>query len=172
MCDRDDRGICHCLGMQINYQHRAAAATAPSSGAASLTICVSFMTLVSATALVATPLLSPLVIGHSTLIIGMSTMPLSVFDHHYSPLPRFGSEVEPPFPSVLSHLSIVSAKRLRTYPVLLLDDSYCLCTAIVLSYLLSCVPLRTGPLLLLFGDTILPSTYSSISSTCTSIGTL
>jgi hypothetical protein len=83
--------------MWTNCQHRAAAATALSSGAASLMICVSFMTLVSVTALVATPLLSPLVIGHGILAIGMLIMPLLVFDHHYSPLPRFGSEVEPPF---------------------------------------------------------------------------
>jgi len=79
--------------MRINCQRLVATATAPSSGAASLTICVSFMTLVSAMALVATPLLSLLVTGHGILAIGMSIMPLLVFDHHYSPLPRFGSEV-------------------------------------------------------------------------------
>ena len=57
-------------------------------------IYVSFMTLVSVMALVAIPLLNPLVIGHGTLAIGMSiTLPL-LFDHHYSLLPRFGSEVE------------------------------------------------------------------------------
>ena len=80
--------------MRINCQHRVAAATAPLSGVASLTMRVSFMTLVSAMALVATPLLSPLVTGHGILVIGMSITPLLVFDHHYSLLPRFGSEVE------------------------------------------------------------------------------
>jgi hypothetical protein len=163
---------CHCLGMRTNCQHQVAAATAPLSGTASLTICVSFMTLVSVTALVATPLLSPLVTGHGILVIGMLTTPLLVFDHHYSLLPCFGSEVEPPFCSYCLVSSIVSAKWLHTYLVLLLDDSYCLHVAIVSSYLLSCVPLRTGPLLLLSEGTILPSTYGSISSTCTSIGTL
>ena len=54
------------------------------------------MTLVSAMALVAIPLLSLLGIGHGILAIGMSITPLLLFDHHYSPLPRFGSEVEPP----------------------------------------------------------------------------
>jgi hypothetical protein len=54
------------------------------------------MTPVSVTALVAIPLLSPLVIGHGTLVIGMSITPPLLFDHHHSPLPRFGSEVEPP----------------------------------------------------------------------------
>jgi hypothetical protein len=117
---------CYCLGMRTNCQRRTAAATVLSSGAASLTICVSFMTLVSVTALVAIPLLSPLVIGHGILMIGMSITPLLVFDHHYSPLPRFGSEVEPPFLSYCLVSSIVSAKRLPTYPVLLLDNGYCL----------------------------------------------
>ena len=84
------------------------------------------MTLVSATALVAIPLLSLLVTGHGILTIGMSITPLLVFDHHYSPLPRFGSEVEPPFSCLLSHSSIVSAQRPPTYPVLLSDDGYCL----------------------------------------------
>jgi hypothetical protein len=84
------------------------------------------MTLVSATALVATPPLSLLVTGHGILVIGMSIMPLSVFDHHYSPLPRFGSEVEPPFHLYCLVLSIVLAKRLPTYLVVLLDDGYCL----------------------------------------------
>ena len=120
------QGYCHRLGMRINCQCRAAAATAPSSGAASLTICVSFMTPVSATALVAIPLLSPLVTGHSILAIGMSSMPLLVFDHHYSPLPCFGSEVEPPLMFVLSHFAIVPVWQLPTCPVLLLDDGYCI----------------------------------------------
>jgi hypothetical protein len=84
------------------------------------------MTLVSVTALVATPLLSPLVIGHGILITGMSIMPLLLFDHHYSPLPCFGSEVEPLFLAYCLIVSIVSAKRLPTYLVLLLDDGYCL----------------------------------------------
>jgi len=52
------------------------------------------MTPVSVTALVAIPLLSPLMIGHGTHTIGMLiTLPL-LFDHHYSLLPYFGSEVE------------------------------------------------------------------------------
>jgi hypothetical protein len=108
---------CHRLGMWINCQHWVATATVPLSGAAFHMICVSFMTLVSAMVLVAIPLLSPLVIGHGTLTTGMSiTLPL-LFDHHYSLLPCFGSEVEAP-PSVVSHqLSIVSAKRLHTYLV-------------------------------------------------------
>ena len=118
--------LCHRLGMQTNCQHRVAAVTAPSSGAASPTICVLFMILVSVMALVAFPLLSPLVTGHGILAIGMSTMPLLAFDHHYSPLPCFRSEVEPPFLSYCLISSIVSAKRLPTYPVLLLDDGYCL----------------------------------------------
>jgi hypothetical protein len=100
--------------------------TVPLSGAASLTICVSFMTLVSAMALVAIPLLTLLVTGHGILAIGMSiTLPL-LFDHHYSPLPRFGSEVEPSLCSYCLVLSIVSAKQLPTYPVLLLDNGYCI----------------------------------------------
>jgi hypothetical protein len=81
--------------MRINCQCRVAAATAPLSGVASLTMRVSFMTPVSATALVAIPLLSPLVTGHGILAIGMSIMLPLLFDHHHSPLPRFGSEVEP-----------------------------------------------------------------------------
>jgi hypothetical protein len=80
--------------MWINCQCRAAAATAPLSGTAFPTICVSFMTLVSVMALVATPLLSPLVIGYGTLTIGMLTTHLLLFDYPYSPLPHFGSEVE------------------------------------------------------------------------------
>jgi len=87
--------MCHRLGMRINCQRRVAAATAPLSGVASLTMRVSFMTPVSATALVAIPLLSPLVTGHGILVIGMSIMLPLLFDHHHSPLPRFGSEVEP-----------------------------------------------------------------------------
>jgi hypothetical protein len=112
--------------MWINCQCRVAAATAPSSGTASLTICVSFMTLVTATALVAIPLLSLLVIGHGILAIGMSIMPPLLFDHHYSPLPRFGSEVEPSLCLYCLISSIVSALRLPTYLVLLLDDGYCI----------------------------------------------
>jgi hypothetical protein len=112
--------------MQINCQRWAAAVTAPSSGTASLMICVSFMTLVSATALVATPLLSLLVIRHGILMIGMSITPLLVFDYHYSPLLCFKSEVEPPFHSYCLISSVVLAKRLPTYLVLLLDDGYCL----------------------------------------------
>jgi hypothetical protein len=81
--------------MRINCQRRVAAAIAPLSGVASLTMRVSFMTPVSATALVAIPLLSPLVTGHGILVIGMSIMLPLLFDHHHSPLPRFGSEVEP-----------------------------------------------------------------------------
>ena len=84
------------------------------------------MTPVSATALVAIPLLSLLVTGHSILVIGMSiTLPL-VFDHHYSPLPRFGSEVEPPYVCIVSSRLLSRLKRLPTYPVLLLDDGYCI----------------------------------------------
>jgi hypothetical protein len=117
---------CHHLGMRINCQRRVAAVIAPSSGAASPTICVLFMTPVSAMALVAIPLLSLLVTRHGILAIGMLITPLLVSNYHHSPLPYFGSEVEPPFPFVLSHSSIVLAKQLLTYPVLLLDDSYCL----------------------------------------------
>ena len=84
------------------------------------------MTPVSATALVAIPLLSLLVTRHGILAIGMSITLLLVFDHHYSPLPHFGSEVELPFLSYCLVSSIVSAKWLPTYPVLLLDDGYCL----------------------------------------------
>jgi hypothetical protein len=91
--------------MQINCQHWVAAVTAPLSGAASHTMHVSFMTPVSATALVAIPPLSLLVTGHSILTIGMSITPLLVFNHHYSLLPCFGSEVEPPFPFLLSYLT-------------------------------------------------------------------
>jgi hypothetical protein len=120
---------CHHLGMWINCQHRAAAATVPLSGAASPTICVSFMTPVCVTALVAIPLLSPLVIGHGTLAIGMSIMlPLS-FDHHYSPLPRFGSEVE----ASLSPSYCLDS--LLSWPSgYVLTRSYCWMTAIVCMY--------------------------------------
>jgi hypothetical protein len=99
---RPPQCFCHRLGKQINCQHRAAAATAPLSGVASLTMRVSFMTPVSVTALVAIPLLSPLVTGHGILAIGMSiTLPL-LFDHHHSPLPHFGSEVEPSLVRIVS----------------------------------------------------------------------
>jgi hypothetical protein len=84
------------------------------------------MTPVSATALVAIPLLSLLMTGHSILAIGMSITPPSVSDHHYSLLPCFGSEVEPSFLFILSHLTIVPVWWLPTYPVLLLDDGYCI----------------------------------------------
>ena len=158
--------------MRINCQCRVAAATAPSSGVASLTMRVSSMTPVSATALVAIPLLSPLVTGHGILVTGMSiTLPL-LFDHHHSPLPRFGSEVEP---FLRLYCLVLLLSWLSGY---LPTRSYCWTTVIVLryllsrSYLLSCVPLRTGLLSLLFTSTILPSTYGSISSTCISIGTL
>ena len=111
--------------MWINCQRRVAAATAPSSGIASPTICVSFMTPVSVTALVAIPLLSPLVTGHGILAIGMSIMLPFPFDHHYSPLPRFGSEVEPPY------VSIVPSRLLSRLNGYLLTRSYCWMTAIV-----------------------------------------
>jgi hypothetical protein len=163
---------CHCLGMQINCQHRTATATVPLSGAASLTICVSFMTLASVTALVATPLLSPLVIGHGTLMIGMSIMPLLLSDHHYSPAPSFWVRGRSSPSCCIASIVYCLSQTAIYLPSLLLDDGYCSCIAIVSSYLLSCIPLRTGPLLLLFGDTILPSMYGSISSTCTFIGTL
>ena len=84
------------------------------------------MTPVSATALVAIPQLSPLVTGHGILVIGMSIMPPSVFDHHYSPLPRFGSEVEPSLRLYCLAFAIVPVWWLPTYPVLLLDDGYCI----------------------------------------------
>ena len=96
------------------------------------------MTLVSVTALVATPLLSPLVIGHGTLTIGMLTMRLLLFDHPYSPLPCFGSEVEA-LPS--HHIVSVSycLSQAATYlpgPIvgqqLLSVCSYCLILLIVL----------------------------------------
>jgi len=129
---------CHRLGMWINCQRRVAAATVPLSGTAYLTICVLFMTPVSATALVAIPLLSLPATGHGILAIGMSITPLSVFDHHYSLLPRFGSEVEPPFPFVLSRL-IYCLGQAATYllgPIvgrqLLSVGSYCLILLIVL----------------------------------------
>jgi len=124
--------------MQINCQRRVATATAPSSGIASLTICVSFMILVSATALVAIPLLSLLVTGHGILAIGMSIMLPLLFDHHYSPLPRFGSEVEPSLCSYCLVSSIVLAKAATYLPSpiverrLLYLGSYCLVLLIVL----------------------------------------
>jgi hypothetical protein len=111
--------------MRINCQRQVAAATAPSSGVASLTICVSFMTPVSATALVAIPLLSLLVTGHGILVIGMSIMLPFQSDHHYSPLPHFGSEVEP---SLRSYCLI----SLLSWPSgYLLTRSYCWMTVIV-----------------------------------------
>jgi hypothetical protein len=117
--------FCHRLGMRINCQRQVAAATAPSSGAASLTICVSFMTPVSATALVAIPLLSLLVTGHGIPAIDISiTLPL-LFDHHYSPLPRFGLKVEP------SCVCIVSPRLLSRLSGYLLTRSYCWMTVII-----------------------------------------
>ena len=89
--------------MWINCQRRVAAATAPLSGVASPTICVSFMTPASAMALVAIPLLSLLVIGHGTPASGMLSLPHFVSNYPNSLLPRFGLEVEPPF--LLSILS-------------------------------------------------------------------
>ena len=90
------------------------------------------MALVSATALVATPLLSPLVTGHGILVIGMLITPLLVFDHHYSLLPCFGSEVEP-------SLCLYCLGQAATYlpgPIvgrqLLYLGSYCLVSPIVL----------------------------------------
>jgi hypothetical protein len=84
------------------------------------------MTPASVTALVAIPLLSPLVIGHGIPAIGMSITPPLQSDHHYSPLPHFGSEVEPllvfPFVSFAYCLGL----RLPTYLVLLLDNGYCI----------------------------------------------
>jgi len=77
------------------------------------------MTLVSAIALVATPLLSPLVTGHGILAIGMSITPLLVFDHHYSLLPHFGSEVEPPS---LLYCPVLLLSQPSGY---LLTQSYC-----------------------------------------------
>jgi hypothetical protein len=83
------------------------------------------MTPVSATALVAIPLLSLLVTGHGILVIGMLiTLPL-LFDHHYSPLPRFGSEVEP------LYICIVSSRLLSRLSSYLLTQSYCWTTVIV-----------------------------------------
>ena len=124
--------------MRINCQRQVAAVTVPLSGAASLMICVSFMTLVSAMALVAIPLLSPLVTGHGTPMIGMLITPPLLFDHHYSLLPHFGSEVEPLFSSVLSHL-VYCLSQAATYlpgPIvgrrLLSVGSYCLVLLIVL----------------------------------------
>jgi hypothetical protein len=124
--------------MWINCQRRVAAATVPLSGAASHTICVSFMTPVSAMVLVAIPLLSPLVIGHSTLAIGMLIMLPLLFDHHYSPLPCFGSEVEAPPPSVycvdylLSRLCGYILTQSIVRQRLLFICSYCLILLIVL----------------------------------------
>jgi hypothetical protein len=69
---------CHRLGMQTNCQCQVAAVTAPSSGVASPTICVSFMTSIFAMALVAIPLLSLLVTGHGILVIGMSITPVTI----------------------------------------------------------------------------------------------
>jgi hypothetical protein len=134
---------CHHLGMRINCQHRVAAATVPSSGAASLTICVSFITPVSAMALVAIPLLSLLVTGYSIPMIGMSIMLPLLFDHHYSPLPCFGSEVEP---FLRSYCLVSLLSWLRGY---LLTWSYCWTTVIVSRYLLSrltyCLASLRGP---------------------------
>jgi hypothetical protein len=96
------------------------------------------MTLVSVTALVAIPLLSLLVTGHSILTIGMSITPLSVFDHHYSPLPRFGSEIEPPscIRIVLSRYCLSLAATYLPGPIvgrrLLYLGTYCLVLPIVL----------------------------------------
>jgi hypothetical protein len=96
------------------------------------------MTPVSAMVLVAIPLLSPLVIGHSTLAIGMSIMLPLLFDHHYSPLPHFGSEVEAPPPSVyridclLSHPRSYILTRSIVRRWLLFVCSYCLVLLIVL----------------------------------------
>ena len=90
------------------------------------------------TALVATLLLSPLMIGHSTLAIGMSTTPPLVFDHPYSLLPRFGSEIEPPLPFCIV-LFVYCLSQVAMYlpgPIvgrrLLYLGTYCLVLPIVL----------------------------------------
>jgi hypothetical protein len=75
------------------------------------------MTLVSVTALVAILLLSPLVIGHGTLAIGMLIMPPLLSDHHYSPAPSLWVRGRSSPSVVLSWLPIVSASQLRTYLV-------------------------------------------------------
>jgi hypothetical protein len=84
------------------------------------------MTPVSVMALVAIPLLSLLVTGHSILVIGMSITPLSVFDPSLLPTPSFWVRGRALLTFVLSRCAIVPVWRLPTYPVLLLDDSYCI----------------------------------------------
>jgi hypothetical protein len=117
---------CHRLGMWTNCQRQVAAATAPSSGAASLMICVSFMTLVSVTALVAIPLLSLPATGHGILAIGMSiTLPL-VFDQSLLPAPSYW--VRGRAPLLCSYCLPMLLFRLGGY---LLTQSYCWTTVIV-----------------------------------------
>jgi hypothetical protein len=84
------------------------------------------MTPVFVTALVAIPLLSLLVTGYGILVIGMLIMPPLLFDHHYSPLPHFRVRGRALLRLYCLVSPIVSAKRLPTYPVLLLDDGYCI----------------------------------------------
>jgi hypothetical protein len=84
------------------------------------------MTLVSATALVAIPLLSLLVTGHGILAIGMSITLPSVFDQSLLPAPSFWVRGRALLMFVLSPYAIVPAWRLPTYPVLLLDNGYCI----------------------------------------------
>jgi len=84
------------------------------------------MTLVSVTALVAIPLLSLLVTGHGILAIGMSIMLPSVFEQSLLPAPSFWVRGRALLTFVLSRCAIVPVWRLPTYPVLLLDNGYCI----------------------------------------------